>query len=227
MIILSADTSSDRFSVAVSRDDVVMAEFKAVFPNRQSSDILPEIDRLLSANSLNINDIGLFCVGLGPGSFTGLRIGVTIMRTMALALNRPVTGVASIDAIACNVPACKERVCVIIDARQGKVYARLYTRKNGILGSSGRIMLLGIEECLDRIGSPVVFTGDGIKTYKDIILGAGYGRDNLVAESRWYPRAEQIGRLGLERMRNRGRDNVFTLAPLYIYPNGCQIRGKK
>ena len=72
MIILSADTSSDKFSLAVLKGNDVVARFNAVSANRQSSDMLPEIDRLLTGNSLNIKDIGLFCVGLGPGSFTGL-----------------------------------------------------------------------------------------------------------------------------------------------------------
>ena len=227
MIILSADTSSDRFSIAVLRGNKLIARFNAVSPNRQSSDMLPEINRLLTVNSLNVKDIGLFCVGLGPGSFTGLRIGVTIMRTMALALKRPIAGIPSIDAIAHNVPACKEHICVIIDAKQRKVYARLYKCSNGILTVSGKIMLLTIEEFLSRVKSPVVFLGDGIKIYKDIILKAGFSRDSLTPEVKWYPQAETIGKLGLEKIRNGGKDNVFTLSPLYVYPKECQIKKKK
>ena len=227
MIILSADTSSDKFSLAVLRGNDIVARFNAVSPNRQSSDMLPEIDRLLTGNSLNIKDIGLFCVGLGPGSFTGLRIGVTIMRTMALALKRPITGIPSIDAIAHNVPAGKKDVCVIIDAKQRKVYARIYRFKKGILVPAGRIMLLEIEELLRRLKSPVFFLGDGIKIYKDVILESGLSRDSLGLESTWYPQAETIGRLGQGKIKNEGKDNVFTLAPLYIYPKECQIKKKR
>lgn len=227
MIILSADTSSDKFSLAVLRGNDIVARFNAVSANRQSSDMLPEIDRLLTGNSLNINDIGLFCVGLGPGSFTGLRIGVTIMRTMALALKRPIAGIPSIDAIAHNARACKKDICVIIDAKQRKVYARIYRFKKGILAPAGRIMLLEIEEFLSRVKSQVLFLGDGIKIYKDIILKSGISRDSLTPEAIWYPQAETIGMLGQRKIKSRGKDNVFTLAPLYIYPKECQIKKKR
>ena len=227
MIILSADTSSDKFSIAVLRGNKTIARFKAVSPNRQSSDMLPEIDRLLTANSLHIKDIGLFCIGLGPGSFTGLRIGITVMRTMALALKRPIVGIPSIDAIAHNVPACKKPICVIIDAKQRKLYVRFYKCRKGVLAPAGRIMLLEMEEFLSRVKSPVFFLGDGIKTYKGIMLKSGFSRESLAPEALWYPEAEIIGMLGVEKMRNRGKDNVFTLSPLYIYPKECQVIKKK
>jgi tRNA threonylcarbamoyladenosine biosynthesis protein TsaB len=226
-IILSADTSSERFSLALLKGHGVISRFRAISLNRQSSDMLPEIDRLLKAKKISAKDIGLFCVGLGPGSFTGLRIGVTVMRTMALALSKPIVGVTSIDAIACNAPCCKEPVCVIIDARQNKVYARIYKYRNGVLSPSSGIMLLEVKDLLDKLKAPVFFLGDGIKVYKDIILRQGLGKNSFAPEDIWYPNAETIGCLGIEKLRKKGKDNVFTLNPLYVYPKECQVVKKK
>jgi tRNA threonylcarbamoyladenosine biosynthesis protein TsaB len=226
-IILSADTSSERFSLALLRNKKVIGRFKAIAPNRQSSDMLPETDRLLKTKALNIKDIGLFCVGLGPGSFTGLRIGVTAMRTMALALDRPIVGVPSIDAIAHNVPYRKEMLCVITDAKQGKVYARLYKYRNSVLVSSSGIILVEIKDLLDKLKVPVFFLGDGIKVYKDAISIRGAGKNILASEAMWYPDAGIIGELGAQRFRKKGKDNVFTLNPLYVYSKECQVVKKK
>jgi tRNA threonylcarbamoyladenosine biosynthesis protein TsaB len=227
MITLSADTSSDKFSIAVLDKYSIISRFRSTTANRQSSDMLPEIKRLLARSSLDIKDIRLFCIGLGPGSFTGLRIGITIMKSMAFVLKKPLIGIPSIDAIAFNAPQDTKDICVIIDARQNKLYVRFYKRKNGSLRSSGRIMLLGINEVIAKAGSTELFLGDGIKPYRDSILKAGFSQDSIAHEQMWYPAAEAIGKLGINKFKTKGRDNVFTLAPLYIYPKECQVIKKK
>jgi tRNA threonylcarbamoyladenosine biosynthesis protein TsaB len=224
MIILSADTSSDRFSLALIRLNQTIAKFNATACQRQSSDMLPEIERLLSESATDIKDIGCFCIGLGPGSFTGLRIGLTIFRAMAMVLKKPIIGIPSIDAMAYNARQYKNDLCIIVDAKQQKVYARSYRFRNGSMYSSGRIMLLGIKELLKSINTQALFLGDGIKTYRDALLSAGIAPGSLLPEGMWYPDAEDIAVLAKDKIRKRKKDNVFTLSPLYIYPKECQIK---
>ncbi len=223
MIVLSADTSCDRFSLALMEKGLIVSQFDARSCQRQSSDMLPEIEKLLSRNELDTGDIDCFCIGLGPGSFTGLRIGVTIMRAMAFVHKKPIVGIPSIDAIACNALPYKRDICVIIDARQQKVYARFYKFRIGRMRPSGRIMLLGIEELLRKAKEPVLFLGDGIKLYGKIILNKGIRYENLLPECMWYPHAGLVGRLGIERVMRKGGDDVFTLSPLYLYPKKAQV----
>jgi tRNA threonylcarbamoyladenosine biosynthesis protein TsaB len=226
MMVLSADTSCDRFSLALMDKDVIISQFNASSCQRQSSDMLPEIEKLLSRNALDVSDIDCFCVGLGPGSFTGLRIGVTIMRAIALTQKKPIVGIPSIDAIACNALPYKSDICVIIDARQQKVYARFYRFRDAKMYPSGRIMLLGMQELLQKIKKPVLFLGDGIKLCGDQIVNKGIKHENLLAEHTWYPHAGSIGRLGIERAARKGGDDVFTLSPLYVYPKEPQVKLK-
>ncbi len=221
--ILSADTSSLKFSIALLKGAELTEQFTSLTPGRQSSDMLLEIDRLLSKNALNIEDIDLFCVGLGPGSFTGLRIGLTTMRAMALALKKPIIGVPSIDALAHAVACNESDICVIIDAKQAKVYARFYKQSKDTIKPVSKILLLPIDKLLARVKAPVLFTGDAIALYKEAILKANIPGVNFTSEETWSSEAAVIGILSFSKWKKRYKDNVFTLSPLYIYPKECSI----
>ena len=237
--ILSADTSSLRFSIALlkaasleqsrracpeqGRRAELVEQFTSATPGRQSSDMLLEIDKLLSRNSFSIEDIDLFSVGLGPGSFTGLRIGLTTMRAMALALKKPIIGIPSIDALAHAAADSSPDICVIIDAKQTKVYARFYRQRKNIIKPASKIFLLPIDKLLARVKGPVLFTGDAIALYRDDILRSNIPGVDFTPEETWSSEAAIIGALSFSKWKKRYRDNVFTLSPLYIYPKECSI----
>jgi tRNA threonylcarbamoyladenosine biosynthesis protein TsaB len=221
MIILSADTSSSRFSLALYCNDKAIDGFKSAQDNRQSSDMLPEIDNLLVKNSLRPRDIGLFCIGIGPGSFTGLRIGITIMRTMAIVLKKPIAGVPSLDTIACGLAPCQGRICVIVDAKQKKVYARFYKQRKGQIVPVSRIMLLNIKELMRFVKGPVLFAGDGINSYRNNIIEETAHNVSFSPEDKWYPDARAIAGLGRRISRPLVSQDILTLSPLYIYKKQC------
>ncbi|NQT95893.1 MAG: tRNA (adenosine(37)-N6)-threonylcarbamoyltransferase complex dimerization subunit type 1 TsaB [Candidatus Omnitrophica bacterium] len=227
MRILSADTSSRKFSIALLERGVPIDQYEPISFNRHSSDLLPAIDKLLSRNSYSIEDVDAFCIGLGPGSFTGLRVGITTMRALALSLKKPIVGIPSIDAIAHNLSGYKGYASVIIDARQEKVYARRYSFSAKRIEPKGRIALLGIDELLKNIKGPTIFLGDGLEIYKDRIIEEKKELAAFAQESTYYPKAAIIGRLAIERLKTGKRDNAFKLSPLYIYPKECQIKKHK
>jgi len=224
MILLSADTSSSRFSIALLRGGSTIAFFESESINRHSSDLLPQIDRLLKEALCDMSDVDGFCIGLGPGSFTGLRVGVTTIRGLAMALKKPIVGVPSIDALAYNVNSAKGQVCVIIDARQGKVYGRIYSNSEKGLRADGDILLLPIRDILAKIKKNTLFLGDAIGLYRKIIEEDMRLSIEFAPEALWYPKAQVIGRLGFNRLKASKVANVMTLAPLYIYPRECQIK---
>lgn len=227
MRLLSADTSSRRFSIALLDNTRLVDEFIAETPDRHSSALLPEIERLLSKNSFDIEEIDAFCVGLGPGSFTGLRIGLTTIRGLAMALKKPLVGVASIDVIAHNLIGHDGIICPIIDAKQGNVYARLYrSGKDAMMAKSG-FLLLTIDSLLKKIRCKTIFLGDGLLAYRAIIEEKKAYPVEFAPETFWYPNAGVLGYLGLKRLKSRGGDNPFKLAPLYIYSRECHIRKRR
>ena len=227
MILLSVDTSSSNYSIALIRQDILVDEFRAKTANSCSSGLIPSIERLLSDHSYGIKDINAFCVGLGPGSFTGLRIGLTTVRGLAMALKKPIVGIASIDGLAHNLAGFKGRVCAIIDAKQNKVYGRIYTSGSNGIRPQGNIFLSNIKEFLSRVKKPAIFTGDGLILYKDYIIDILGPMASFAPPPAWYPRAAIVGRLGLERLKRGRKDSIYTLSPLYIYPKECQIKKTK
>ncbi|MFC1806762.1 tRNA (adenosine(37)-N6)-threonylcarbamoyltransferase complex dimerization subunit type 1 TsaB [Candidatus Omnitrophota bacterium] len=227
ILTLSVDTSSKRFSIALLENDLLIDEIESGANNSHSSQLIPEIDKMLLKNLRGIKDIDLFCVGLGPGSFTGLRIGLTIMRGFALSLKRPIIGIPSIDSLAFNVLGHQGLICPIIDAKQHKVYARFYECKDQEVRSKGKILLTPIADLLKSIKRNVIFLGDGLSIYKDDIISKKSSLAVFAPETTWYPKAAIIGRLGVDRFRSGGKDNVFNLTPLYIYPKECQVATRK
>jgi len=223
MRILSADTSSNKFSIALLENGTLVDQYEPASLNMHSSDLIPAIDKLLSKNSCTAKEIDGFCIGIGPGSFTGLRVGVTTMRALALALDKPIVGVPSIDAIAYNLFGNKNQVCVLIDAKQNKVYARTYKFINKRLEFNRKVLLLSIDELLKKIKVATIFSGDGLKVYKDKIMeelkDASFAPDPF-----WLPKAAIIGKLGYKRLKAGKKDNVLKLSPLYIYPKECQVK---
>ena len=223
MLILSADTSSAKFGVSITDNLKVIDTFKAKELNMHSSDLIPEIDKLLSKNSINIKDIDAFCVGLGPGSFTGLRIGLTTMRGLSFALSKPIIGIPSIDAIAINVKEFNDKISVLIDAKQNKLYYRDYIIKNNKIIPKTKILLVTREEFIKKSKPDTLFIGDGVGLIKSDIVDKHKGAKFALSDL-WYPEADTIAMLGFERLKKRKKDNLFTLNPLYIYPKECQVR---
>jgi len=223
-LILSADTSGAKFSVALLRGDSIIAQYQSKDTNMASMDMLPAIDRILSESSYRIEDVGLFCIGTGPGSFTGLRVGVTTMRAMALSLNKPIIGIPSIDAIAQKLLRHKGKLCVIIDARQNKLYARIYESNGKFIKPKSRFLLIEIDKLLKKLKGSIVFAGDGINLYKDSIKKASHIKSEFLPAKDWYAKAATLGRIACASRKRPKKAEVFTLSPLYIYPKECQVR---
>ena len=126
MKILAIDTSTDYLSLAVLDNGKVLAKFHQKTSMRHSILLVPTIDKMLKRARLKVKDIDCFAISIGPGSFTGLRIGVTVIKGLAYALKKPVVAVPTLDVIAWNAQNFKGMICPVLDARKNKVYACIY-----------------------------------------------------------------------------------------------------
>ena len=172
MRILAVDTSSTVATAAIVDDDKLVCE--CVLNNKltHSQTIMPIIDECFKKSELTPNDIDLFAVAEGPGSFTGLRIGVTTVKGLAHAVNKPVVGVNTLEAMAYNLPFCPYVICPIMDARRAQVYNAVYKIENGELAAIKEPRALSLEELLselEEMGEQVVFLGDGVGVHQDTI----------------------------------------------------------
>src|SRR3989337_1457447 len=133
MKILGFDTSGVSGSIALSVDGRLMAETETRDVGTHSQWFLPAVDSLLKENSVKMEDIDLFAVGIGPGSFTGLRIGVSAVKGFAWALGKKCVPVSTLEAMATNGIADGQRICPVLDARKREVYAALFSCEEGRL----------------------------------------------------------------------------------------------
>ncbi|MBF0385686.1 MAG: tRNA (adenosine(37)-N6)-threonylcarbamoyltransferase complex dimerization subunit type 1 TsaB [Candidatus Omnitrophica bacterium] len=223
MNILAIDTSTANLTLALFSEGKIIAKRNKKSQGILSESIIPIIDGALKKAVLSLSDIDCFAVGLGPGSFTGLRVGLATIKGFATALKIPIIGVSSLDIIASNVRKDNVQICIVLDARRGNVFAAIYNKENGVLKRSGEYFLAPIDELLKRIKKQAVFCGDGVSIYKDKIINSG--KALLIEEEKnWFPKAENLIMLALKKAALKEFANNDTLKPLYLYPDDCQVQ---
>ncbi|UCH12909.1 MAG: tRNA (adenosine(37)-N6)-threonylcarbamoyltransferase complex dimerization subunit type 1 TsaB [Candidatus Omnitrophota bacterium] len=233
MKVLAADAATKVISVAILEGEQIKAEMHQSYSKSQGSALIPVIKRLFEEAGYHIKGIELFCVGLGPGSFTGLRTSVATMRSLSIALGKPIIGISSFDVIACNVIRDTRYgirdtdICVLFDARQDKVYARFYRQNGDGLRPVTDFLLDGLENILSTIKKPTIITGDAIELYGHKILEISRGKVSFILEKLWYPRADILARMAQDKYERGQRDDPFKLLPLYIYPKECQVKKRE
>ena len=169
MKILAIDTSTTHSSCAVMEDNNIVGDFSINQSMSHNEILLVMVDEMLKKLNIDIEDIDLFVAVTGPGSFTGIRIGVTVVKALAMALNKPIVAVNTLEALSFGIFSNKKKI-PLIDARGERVYYGVY---EGI--SNTNIVapaLLTIDELLEEFSNKgeFVFAGDCVNLYKDRIL---------------------------------------------------------
>ena len=172
MKILAIDTSCNVATVAVCDHEKLISEYSMNHKRTHSQKIMPMVEEILKSCELTIRDIDIFAAANGPGSFTGLRIGVSAVKGFAHAMNKPVVGVSTLEGLAYNLPYCKYRVYPIMDARCSQVYNAVYEWGDYDLAEIISPRALSLEELCGEIvsiGKKVVFLGDASLVYKEAL----------------------------------------------------------
>jgi tRNA threonylcarbamoyladenosine biosynthesis protein TsaB len=192
MHILALDTSTDICSVAVLKDGEVLGERSQRVRTGHSGTILNLIDDVLGSSGFNKNDINLIATGLGPGSFTGIRIGIATAKGLATALNCEIRGVITLDAVAANAPETEMHIMPVLDARKGEIFCALYDKNRHRLSPQVNIEPSQVK---DMISSPTLFTGNAIALYDEAFRSSLGSLYQAADKDVWYPRAAIVGRL--------------------------------
>ena len=169
MKILAIDSSSVAGSVALLEDGEIKYENISHDKRTHSETLLPMIDKLKSETGLDLNTIDAIAVTGGPGSYTGLRIGGATAKGLGLALDKPIINVPTMEALAYNVCKSDMLVCPMMDARRERVFTALYKFSDDQVEVVKDQCVLTIDELADEIDEPVLFLGDGVDAYKDLL----------------------------------------------------------
>lgn len=222
MKLLTIDTSTNTCSVALTCEGRLVGEYLLEMQRTLSERLLAGVELLLTGAGLTVQDMDGFGVALGPGSFTGLRIGIATVKGLAMAAGKPVAGFSSLAMLAMNLPWADAPVCPMFDARKKEIYTGLYrTRELPEPIISDRV--LSPETFLAQLDGPVIFVGDGAVRYRESIESLLGPRARFAPASVTQPRAA-AGALLAEAEFARGSSvTAAALAPLYIRPSEAEL----
>lgn len=224
--LLTIDTSSNTCSVALTIGQRIAGEYLLELDKTLTNRLLCCVDTLLSSAGLRIDDIDCFAVALGPGSFTGIRVGVATVKGLALAVSKPVVGFSSLAMLAGSLPWSSSLVCPMFDARKKEVYAGIYQCRP-VPEPLIEDCVLPPEEFLKKISAPVIFIGEGSVKYRDLITSS-MGADALFAP--WninQPRASVGALLAVDLFAKGNTLPLVDLNPTYIRPSEAELAKSK
>lgn len=217
MRILAVDTSSNTATAAVMEDDLLLGEYSLNHKKTHSQKLMVMIERLLCDLELSVSDIDLFAASVGPGSFTGLRIGVATVKALAHAAGKQVVSVGTLEALAYNVPFAEHIIVPIMDARRDNVFTASYIWDEGFK-EIGEPEAISIEECVNSCGefTDTLFVGDGVPVYREYI-------EKRLGERAYFPhgaavqaRASSVAACAMDKAKRGEVQSYLDMKPYYI-----------
>jgi len=225
MKILAIDTSTPVGSVALTEGALLKAQYILNISATHNQRLLPGIDRILEDTGWTLADIDGLAVSLGPGSFTGLRIGMSVIKGLAWATGKPLATVPTLDALAANVPLVPYVVCPVLNARKGEIYTALYRQgdKQEVPERFTPFMALKPEKLVDLISERTVFVGDALLSYGDY-LASKLGDHLLQAPPHLnIVQASSVAWLAWQMLRLGRHADVSSCTPLYVRPSEAEL----
>jgi tRNA threonylcarbamoyladenosine biosynthesis protein TsaB len=224
MIVLGIDTSTPQTSVAIGNDREVLATVSIAGKARQEA-VTPALQQMLAWSGLDLGRVSGIAVGIGPGLFTGLRVGVETAKTLAQVLNVPIVGITSLDALAFAVRHTSRRIACVIDARRGEVFAAVYRAvPGGVVRETDHLVLKPdhLVAELQTVLGEVLCVGNGAILYRREIEDLG-SRVEFASPAVAHPNAAALVELAIPRFTREEHDRLFDVVPLYLRKSDAEI----
>ena len=229
MKILAVDTSTSAATAAIMEDGRLISEYILNINRAHSQKIMGIIDDLFKKSAIKPSEIDLYACSAGPGSFTGLRIGASIIKGMAQTFGKPIVGVPTLDALAYNLYNCTGLVCPMLDAQRGMVYSGLYSWENGRLVKLEDLRVILIEDLIKLVkdkGLPTTFLGDGALLFEENLKN-GLAEYYIAPSDSLLPRASSCAALAME-MHDKGLFDTYNSFKLtYIRKSQAEVEYEK
>jgi tRNA threonylcarbamoyladenosine biosynthesis protein TsaB len=230
MKVLAIDSSSVVAGVAILDGEQLVYEAYHHHKRNHSEILMPLIEEALLSCEMHPQDLDLFTVAGGPGSFTGLRIGVSIIKGLAQALERPVVSVPTLDALAWNIVGMEGLICPIMDARRDQVYTSLYRREGEECTRLMPYSALPVGQLAKQLAAyrqPVLFLGDGLKAYQAKLTELLKGSASFAPAYLACQRASVIAWLGRRQALAGNTIHYRDLTPFYLRQSQAEQKRKQ
>ena len=218
MLVLSVDSSYSTATCALIKDDKILAEINLNDKKQHSVILMRLIDSILKEYEIDINDIDAFIISRGPGSFTGLRIGMATLKGLAFASKKPLISVSTLDALAYNSISFQGIICPIMDALRDNIYTCLYKNENNNLTPLIKEQCLNINELVTILKEqtlPIIFVGDGVAKHKEF-LQENIPSSFFAPNHSNFPKASSVGELGIKKINDGVIENIDSINPIYL-----------
>jgi tRNA threonylcarbamoyladenosine biosynthesis protein TsaB len=227
MKILALESSTMIGSIALISDGHLLSEYQVEIRTTYSDKLLPFIDYVLSNARISIQEIDGYAFALGPGSFTSLRIGISVVKGLALANRKPVVGIPTLDGLAHNMCFSNLLISPVLDARKNEVYTAFYKREsNHTLKKLTPDRVVNPQKLLNEIQEEVVFLGDGIDVYREEILSRLKDKVLFAPLHLKYPRASSVAQLAVQKFKDKEVMDSDCISPIYVRSPDAEIKWK-
>ncbi|MGE5239434.1 MAG: tRNA (adenosine(37)-N6)-threonylcarbamoyltransferase complex dimerization subunit type 1 TsaB [Chloroflexota bacterium] len=227
MRLLAIETSTLLGGVAIMDDGGLVAESRFNVKVTHSERLMADIDHVLRRSGLSIGEIDVFGLAAGPGSFTGLRVGLSTMKGIVYATRRPLVAVSTLEALAWNLPFCRHQVCPVLDARKREVYTSVYRWNDGRFSPVIGERVCSIDTLLAEIAERTVFLGEGARLYRGRIEACLGDKALFAAPQSLVPSAAHVACLCMERAGRRAFDDPLTLVPRYLRRSEAEVKSQE
>jgi len=225
MLVLSIETSTPQTSVALGTEQGVIASVVLSWGRGHSETTVPAIHHLLEWSQVDLDQVGGIAVGLGPGLFTGLRIGVATGRTMAQVLGVPMVGIGSLDTLAYSVRYARERICAVADAKRGEVFYAFYRSVPGGVTRETTFTVAPPERLAAEIvasGEETLLVGNGSLLHRRVLEAEG-SRVELASATNAFPLAVWLLELSVPRFQREDTSRWDEILPFYLRKSDAEI----
>ncbi len=205
----------------------LIAELRLNVKTTHSERLMTVIDHALVQSELNMDDIDVFSVAIGPGSFTGLRIGLSTVKGLSYSTGKPVVTVPTLKAFAWNFPFCEYPVCLMLDARKEEVYAAVFRWEEDGFRQDVEDMSVRPEELLKRLPGTTLFAGEGALLYRDVISRVMKERAVMAPSVGMVPSPANVAMLGLSKAARGEFTGAAAATPLYIRKSEAEVKWEK
>lgn len=223
MKILALDTATNSCSVAATDDGALSAELTIRRNQTHAKHVMELIHSVLEIAGFGVADLDGLAVTIGPGSFTGLRIGISTIKGLAHALDKPVVGISSLEALAWQCGQTSYLICPLLDARKDEVYGITYRFNADQLVQKTNARAMIPEAVVEDIKSPCVFIGSGARLYRQNIIAALGSLAHFVPDGQNMIRASSVAFLSMPRFEAHDTDEVAGLVPHYIRKSDAEL----
>jgi tRNA threonylcarbamoyladenosine biosynthesis protein TsaB len=226
MKILGIDTATPFLALGIIEEEKVLGELRFNAGQTHAQILLPSIEKILNQASLELEDLDGIAISVGPGSFTGLRIGLATAKGLCFASGKPLLSVPTLDGLVYFNRALPYPLVPVLDAKKNEVYSAVYNTREGVLERISDYWVLSVEKLVAKIPEEVIFLGLGLEVFQDRLRELCGEKAHFLEGERNLPSGSSIAFLGLEKFKRSEFENLEKAEPLYLRSSEAELKFK-